>query len=251
MRQKLVVGNWKLHGSLASNSALIHGLVIGLGEVGQGVDLAVCPTFPYLAQTAQMLAATPIKVGAQDVSQHARGPYTGEVSAEMLHDVGCHFVIVGHSERRAMHGETDQQVAAKAKAALGAGLTPIICVGETFAEREAGVTESVIARQLDAVLEVLGAQGIAKSVVAYEPVWAIGTGLTASPDQAQAVHAKIRGLIASRDGAVAARVQILYGGSLKPQNATELFAMPDVDGGLIGGAALVAADFLAIARAAG
>ncbi|MEY3201149.1 MAG: triosephosphate isomerase [Pseudomonadota bacterium] len=250
MRQKLVVGNWKMHGSLAANEALLRALVVGLGSTPQGVALAVCPPFPYLSQAASVLAATPIALGAQDVSRHTQGAYTGEVSGPMLRDLGCRFVIVGHSERRTLHAETDEGVAAKAVAAREAGLTPIICVGETRAERESGITEDIIARQVDAVVEHLGAAGLAGSVLAYEPVWAIGTGLTATPDEAQAVHAFIRSRIARRDESVAAGLQILYGGSVKSQNASTLFAMPDIDGGLIGGASLVAEDFVAIARAA-
>ena len=251
MRQKLVVGNWKMHGSLAANDALLRGVVQGLGATPQGVLLAVCPPYPYLAQAAGLLAATPVALGAQDVSVHAQGAYTGEVSAPMLRELECRFVIVGHSERRTLHAESDDTVAAKAAAVLAAGLTPIICVGETRAERESGVTETILARQIDAVLERLGAEGVSQSVIAYEPVWAIGTGLTATPDEAQAAHAFIRARIARRDVAVAAGVQILYGGSVKPQNAGELFGMQDIDGGLIGGASLVATDFLAIAQAAG
>lgn len=250
MRQKLVVGNWKMNGSFAANAELLNGLIKGLGSVSAEVALAVCPPSVYLAQTAAAVSATPIALGAQDVSRYAQGAYTGEISAPMLREVGCTFVIVGHSERRTLHSETDALVAAKAEAALAAGLTPIICVGETRQEREAGLTEQVITRQVNAVLEQLGAQGVARSVIAYEPVWAIGTGLTATPDQAQAVHALIRKLIAARDVALGSAVQVLYGGSVKPQNAVELFAQLDIDGGLIGGAALVAEDFLAIACAA-
>ena len=251
MRQKLVVGNWKMHGTLAANEVLLLGVIQGVAAVPENVGLAVCPPYPYLAQGAAILAATPIGLGAQDVSAHKQGAFTGEVSAPMLTDIGCRFAIVGHSERRTLHAETDDTVAGKAAAALEAGLTPIICVGETLAERQSGVTEQIIARQIDAVLERLGAAGINASVVAYEPVWAIGTGLTATPGQAQDVHAFIRSRIARRDETVAAKVQILYGGSVKPQNAAELFAQADIDGGLIGGAALVAEDFLAIARSAG
>lgn len=249
MRTKLVVGNWKMHGTLAANGELLRGIVAGLAGLPEGVALAVCPPFPYLAQAVELLAASVVAVGAQDVSANDKGAFTGEVSAQMLKDLACRYAIVGHSERRTLHGESDALVAAKAQAALGAGLTPIVCVGETLEERESGVTAQVIARQVDVVLEALGGR-IADCVLAYEPVWAIGTGRTASPAQAQEVHALIRSQIAAREPQATAGVRILYGGSVKPQNAGELFSMPDIDGGLIGGASLVAADFLAIAAAA-
>jgi triosephosphate isomerase len=233
-RTRLVAGNWKMHGSRASNADLLDAILKGLGDAP---DCAVCPPFPYLAQAAEQLRGSPIALGAQQVSEHAQGAYTGEVSAAMLAEMGCRYVIVGHSERRQLYGETDAQVAAKYAAVRGAGMTPILCVGETLAEREAGRTEAVVGRQLDAV-------AFSGGVIAYEPVWAIGTGRNASPEQAQDVHRFLR-------GKVAAETPILYGGSVKPQNAAAIFAMPDVDGGLIGGASLVAADFLAIVRAAG
>ncbi len=248
MRRKLVAGNWKMHGNLAANEALL-GAVLG-SVAGAGVEIAVCVPFPYLAQVQARLAGSAIGWGAQDVSAHASGAYTGEVSAAMLAEFGCRYAIVGHSERRALHGETDVQVAAKYAAALGAGLTPILCVGETLAERDGGVTEQVVGRQFAAVADAVGAQGLAAGVVAYEPVWAIGTGRTATPEQAQAVHAYLRGAAARRDAGVASGLRILYGGSMKPANARELLAMADVDGGLIDGAALVAADFAAIVAAA-
>jgi triosephosphate isomerase len=210
----------------------------------------VCVPFPYLFQAQQSLAGSPVAWGAQSLSQHEKGAYTGEVSAAMLTDFGCTYVIVGHSERRTLYGEDDATVVAKFGAALAAGLTPILCVGETLAQREAGETEQVVAAQLGAVVQQFGAAALRKAVLAYEPVWAIGTGRNASPEQAQAVHRFLRGQVASDDAAVAAALSILYGGSVKAANAAELFAMPDIDGGLIGGASLMADEFLAICRAA-
>jgi triosephosphate isomerase len=245
-RRKLVVGNWKMNGSVAANAALLDALkAASLG----GAEVSVCVPAPYLRDVATALAKSAIAWGGQDCSPHASGAYTGEVSAAMLAELGCRHVIVGHSERRAMHGESDELVAAKAAAALANGLVPIVCVGETLAEREAGTTERVVARQLGAVIELLGAR-IDEVVVAYEPVWAIGTGKTATPAEAQAVHAFLRALLADR-GASAGAIRILYGGSVKADNAAQLFAEPDLDGGLIGGASLKAADFIAICRAAG
>jgi len=244
-RRKLVVGNWKMHGSRAANAQLLA----GLKEAGPwNADVAVCVPFLYIAETALALTGASIAYGAQDCSSHEQGAYTGEVSSAMLADVGCRYAIVGHSERRAYHAESDQLVADKAKAALAHGVTPIVCVGETRAEREAGQTEAVVKRQLAAVIHTLG-HCCGEMVVAYEPVWAIGTGLTATPEQAQAVHAVLRAqLHAATDKASAMR--ILYGGSVKADNAAELFAQPDIDGGLIGGASLKAAEFAAICRAA-
>jgi triosephosphate isomerase len=244
VRGRLVVGNWKMNGALASNAALLSALT---AEWTGNADraLAVCVPYPYLMQAQAALSSTPIAWGAQDVSEHDAGAYTGEVSAAMLVEFGCRYAIVGHSERRQYFGDTDEGVAAKAKAALGAGLTPIVCVGETLAEREKGVTEEVVLRQLDVVLAAVGSQA-AGLVVAYEPVWAIGTGRTASSEQAQVVHATLRARLAE---AGAADVPLLYGGSVKAENAAALFAMADIDGGLIGGASLKAAEFLAIARA--
>jgi triosephosphate isomerase len=247
-RTKLVAGNWKMHGQKATNKALLDALKAGARS--SRATLVVCVPAPYLAQAQAELTGTPIGWGAQDVSQHVQGAYTGETSPAMLNDFGCGYAIVGHSERRSYHGETDETVAAKADAAIKAGIIPIICVGETLAEREGNITTQVITRQLDAVIAKIGAAGLAKSVVAYEPVWAIGTGKTASPEQAQEVHASIRARVAKEDKAVAANLQVLYGGSMKPGNAAELMAQADIDGGLIGGAALVAADFLAIGAAA-
>jgi triosephosphate isomerase len=238
-RTRLVAGNWKMHGSRASNQALLDALVPALAAV-KGVECAVCPPFPYLQQVSGRLRHTAIAWGAQNVSEHAQGAYTGEVSAAMLKDFGCAYVIVGHSERRQLYRESDAQVAAKFAAAQGAGLTPILCVGETLEQREAGRTEEVVARQLDAVMEQAS---IGTAVLAYEPVWAIGTGRTATPEQAQAVHAFLRKRVSNE-------TRILYGGSVKAQNAAAIFAMSDVDGGLIGGASLVAKDFIEIVRAA-
>ena len=244
-RRKLVVGNWKMNGSVAANAALLEALkTASLGSA----EVSVCVPAPYLRDVATSLASSAIGWGGQDCSAHAAGAYTGEVSAAMLAELGCRHVIVGHSERRAMHGESDELVAAKAAAALSNGLVPIVCVGETLAEREADATENVVARQLGAVIDVLAAR-IDAVVVAYEPVWAIGTGKTATPAEAQAVHAFLRALLTER-GATGAAIRILYGGSVKADNATELFAEPDIDGGLIGGASLKAADFIAICRAA-
>jgi len=249
MRVKLVAGNWKMNGSLAANQALLSALVPALGQV-DGVTTAICVPYPYLAQAKQVLDRTSVAWGAQDVCQFGDGAYTGGVSAAMLVDFGCRYVIVGHSERRTIFGESDAVVAEKFAVALKAELTPILCVGETLAEREAGTTEAVVARQLDAVVATSGAAALGKAVVAYEPVWAIGTGKTATPQQAQAVHAFIRGRVGAKDAEVAARLQVLYGGSVKEGNAAELFAMKDIDGGLIGGASLVANEFVAICRAA-
>jgi len=230
MRSRLVAGNWKMHGSRESNRALLDALVEAR------VACTVCVPYPYLAQVAERLQGTRVSWGAQTVSEHASGAFTGEVSASMLAEFGCRYVLVGHSERRQIFGETDAAVAAKFAAARGAGITPILCVGETLAERDAGRTGEVVERQLDAVL-ALG--GIGDAVVAYEPVWAIGTGRTASPEQAQEVHARLR-------TRTSADTVLLYGGSVKPENAGAIFAMPDVDGGLIGGASLSARDFIAI-----
>jgi triosephosphate isomerase len=248
MRRKLVVGNWKMNGSKVSNAALLSG--ISAGVTGANAACAVCAPAPYLAQCEAALAGGAVAWGAQDVSAHAAGAYTGEVSAAMLAEFACSYVIVGHSERRAYHAETSELVAQKAVAALGAGLTPIVCVGETLAEREAGQTAAVVSGQLGAVLTLLGDDNIARIVLAYEPVWAIGTGKTATPAMAQEVHAQLRAQLKQKNAAAAATVQILYGGSMKPDNASELMAQPDIDGGLIGGAALKAADFLAIVNAA-
>ena len=245
---KLVVGNWKLHGSLAGNEALLGDLLASPVLSAPGVIAAVCVPFPYLAQCQTRLSGQVLGFGAQDVSAQASGAFTGEVAASMIAEFGAQFVIVGHSERRTYHAETDANVAAKTVRVLDAGMTPIVCVGETLAEREAGQTKAVVTRQLEAVLAALTAEQAARIVVAYEPVWAIGTGKTATSAEAQEVHAHLRSLLRAKGEAVT-DVAVLYGGSVKPDNAAELFSMADVDGGLIGGAALKAADFLAICEA--
>ena len=249
MRSKLVAGNWKMHGELVQNQALLKTVVAGIAEV-QGGEFAVCVPYPYLSQVQLLLRDTRVYWGGQNVSQHGKGAYTGEVSAAMLVDFGCRYVIVGHSERRALYGEDNHTVALKLKAARAAGLIPILCVGETLDQHESGVTQQVVAEQLDAVIELEGVNALAKSVLAYEPVWAIGTGKTATPAEAQDVHVFIRDRIAAHDPGVAAGLQILYGGSVKASNAEELFSMHDIDGGLIGGASLIAEEFIAICRAA-
>ncbi len=248
MRQKLVVGNWKMVGSLAANLTLLTR--IKQAAPALACEIAVCVPFPYLAQARSVLASSPVAWGAQNVSKQPQGAHTGEVAADMLIEFGCRYAIVGHSERRALYGETDDKAARKFAAAARAGITPILCIGETLEERERGVTAEVVSRQLHAVLAQVGVAAFAAAVVAYEPVWAIGTGKTATPAQAQEVHALIRACVAAGSAEVGAALRILYGGSVKPGNAGELFAMPDIDGGLIGGASLVAEDFLAICAAA-
>ncbi len=247
MRPKLIVGNWKMNGSRVVNAALLADIAAGLGDAKAAV--AVCVPAPYLQQCEDTLKGSAIAWGAQDVSAYEGGAYTGEVCAKMLSDFACRYVIVGHSERRAYHGESSELVARKAQAALKEGLTPIVCVGETLEQREAGQTFDVVGAQLDAVLELLPAEAVAKIVVAYEPVWAIGTGRTATPEMAQEVHARLREQLRARNGDAADGVAILYGGSMKPENARELLSQADIDGGLIGGAALKAQDFLAIIHA--
>ena len=249
MREFLVAGNWKMNGSSAANDELVAGIVAGI-PAGSGFRLVVCPSYPYLAAVASQVHGSAVALGAQNVSEHEGGAFTGETAPSMLKDIGCEFVIVGHSERRAMYGETNVQVTAKFIAAQSVGLTPILCVGETLEERESGATEGIIDDQLGAVLDAAGVDAFSAAVIAYEPVWAIGTGLTASPEQAQDVHRHIRARLAERNAELAERVQILYGGSMKGENAAGLLAMPDIDGGLIGGASLQASNFLAIAEAA-
>ena len=249
MRQKLVAGNWKMRGTLKVNQQLLDDVVAGLANQG-GAAAAVCVPFPYLAQAQSSLSGTPVAWGAQNLSEHVQGAFTGEVSAAMLQDFGCRYVLVGHSERRTIYGESDAVIAEKFAAALAAGLRPVLCVGETLDQRDAGQTVGVVTAQIDAVINRVGVPAFANAVVAYEPVWAIGTGRTATSEQAQEVHAAIRARFAREDAKVAEGLQILYGGSVKSSNAAELFAMPDIDGGLIGGASLVASDFLAICRAA-
>ena len=250
MRRPIVAGNWKMHGSRAENARLIEELLAGCAPQPAALCV-ICPPFVYLQEAARLLRDSALSLGAQDVSADAQGAFTGEVSAAMLKDVGCEYVIVGHSERRLLYREADQLVARKFGAAHAKGLVPILCVGEQLADRDAGRTQDVVARQLDVVLELCGAGALEQAVVAYEPVWAIGTGRTATPEQAQDVHAFIRARIAARDARIAAATRILYGGSVKAGNAAELFAMPDVDGGLIGGASLKADEFLTILAAAG
>jgi len=245
MRRPLVLANWKMNGSLSANRELIEGLVAGWNGLAN-TGVAVCPPSVYLAQIAELVAQTDIGLGAQDLSSVSSGAYTGEVAAEMLAEFDCRFVLVGHSERREYHQENDECVAAKFVAAQRANLVPVLCVGETLAQRDAGETLPVIGKQLKAVIDLAGRDALASAVVAYEPVWAIGTGRTASPEQAQEVHAFIRNEL----GSVAERVSVVYGGSVKPDNAEELFAQRDIDGALVGGASLKAQDFLAICRAA-
>ncbi|MDR0441683.1 MAG: triose-phosphate isomerase [Candidatus Accumulibacter sp.] len=249
MRQKLVAGNWKMHGGLKVNEQLLADVVAGASGLREAA-VAVCVPFPYLAQAQSLLDGTPVAWGAQNLSEQAQGAFTGEVSAAMLQDFGCRYVLVGHSERRSLYGESDRLVAEKFAAALASGLHPVLCVGETLEQRDGGQTLEVVSAQIDAVLNRVGVAAFSGAVVAYEPVWAIGTGRTATAAQAEEVHAAIRARIAQADAKVAGDLQILYGGSVKPGNAAELFAMPDIDGGLIGGASLVAADFLAICAAA-
>lgn len=249
MRGKLVAGNWKMNGNLASNQVLLAALKVAIEPVS-GLKCAVCVPYPYLAQAQNALRGSAVVWGAQDLCQFESGAYTGGVSGAMLADFGCSYVIVGHSERRHVFGESDDVVAVKFGQALQAGLAPVLCVGETLAEREKGMTEGTVARQLDAVTERYGVAALAGAVIAYEPVWAIGTGKTATPAEAQAVHAFIRGRIGGANGEVAENLVILYGGSVKAANAAQLFGMPDIDGGLIGGASLDAREFAAICRCA-
>ncbi|MDY6943756.1 MAG: triose-phosphate isomerase [Pseudomonadota bacterium] len=249
MRKPLVAGNWKMNGSRAENQQLVSAIHAGAAKISD-VDLLVCPPFVYLTQIAEQLAGSKISLGAQNVADQPSGAFTGEVSASMLREAGCSYAIVGHSERRHIYGESDELVAARASQAVQQGLTPILCVGETLAERESGVTEQVIERQLSVVKVLAGMTIFQDLVIAYEPVWAIGTGQTATPEQAQSVHSYIREWVGGGDEALAATIRILYGGSVKSDNAAELFHMPDIDGGLIGGASLQADSFLAIAEAA-
>jgi triosephosphate isomerase (TIM) len=248
MRRKLVAGNWKMHGSRAENAPLVEAILAS--PQLERADCVICPPFVYLAEIARLLRGTAVKLGAQDLCAETHGAYTGEISAAMLKDVGCNYVIVGHSERRALYGEDDVLVARKFAAAISHGLHPILCLGEVLAERESGHTQDVVGRQLEAVIALTGIAGFAGAVIAYEPVWAIGTGRTASPEQAQEVHGFIRARLAQQDAKIAAALPILYGGSVKTGNARELFSQRDVDGGLIGGASLKAEEFLSIVAAA-
>lgn len=248
MRQPLVAGNWKMNGSSASVRELVDGILSGLETKA---EVLVCPPSVYAQQVRELVAGSVVKVGLQNASDQLSGAYTGEVSPLMVKDLGCEYVLIGHSERRSIYGETDEDVAAKFCALVDQGIVPVLCVGETLEERESGETMDVVARQIKTVLRAAGPQRLANFVIAYEPVWAIGTGLTATPEQAQEVHASIRALLGEEDQAMADRTRVLYGGSMKAANAAELMAQPDVDGGLIGGASLVAADFKAICHAAG
>jgi len=250
MRTKLVAGNWKLNGSLDSIRELIKGIQAGMDSV-KTAGVAVCPPAIYIPEVAKLVEGSKIAVGSQNICDQDSGAYTGEIAGSMLKEFGCEYAIVGHSERRSLYGESDQMVAARYAAARRNGLKPILCVGELLEEREQGITEEVVGRQIDAVLELEGVESLADAVIAYEPVWAIGTGKTASPEQAQEVHKFIREKIAALNADIAANLVIQYGGSVKGSNAAELFGMPDIDGGLIGGAALQADDFLAICQAAG
>jgi len=249
MRRPVVAGNWKMHGSRAANDTLLGDLAERLNPDWRA-DIVVFPPYVYLGDAVRMLEGTEVRVGAQDVCAEPVGAFTGQVAAGMLKDVGCTYAIVGHSERRRLYHEDDVLVARKFGAALKPGLTPVLCVGETLEEREAGKTEAVVARQLDAVIAMNGVASFAAAILAYEPVWAIGTGRNASPEQAQAVHGYLRSRIAAQDAKLGSRVRILYGGSVKASNAGELFSMPDVDGGLVGGASLSADEFLQICAAA-
>ena len=244
MRQQFVIGNWKMNGSRADVDQLLTELVAGLKDTPSQV--AVCPPAVYLQQAEVLLAGSPVELGAQDANPHASGAYTGEVALSMLQDFGCRYVLVGHSERRAYYGETDAVVAEKFAAVVESGLTPVLCVGETDAQREQNQTEAVVLGQLQAVIDQVGIGSFANAVIAYEPVWAIGTGNTATPEQAQQVHALIRNYIAQQDAALAASLPLLYGGSVNAGNAAELFAMTDIDGGLVGGASLKSDEFIAI-----
>jgi triosephosphate isomerase len=248
MRRTLVAGNWKMNGSLDCNAKLLGAIKAG-AAVELACELLICAPFPYLSQCKSELSGSTISWGAQDVSEHEAGAYTGDVAASMVREFDCSYVIVGHSERRTYQGESNVTVAKKALQALRIGITPIICVGESLAERQASRTEEVVGQQLDEVLQALGVADVARIVVAYEPLWAIGTGVTATPQMAQVVHAMLRMKIAAKNAEAAQQVRIIYGGSMKPDNAAQLLAMPDIDGGLIGGASLKAEDFLAIARA--
>lgn len=249
MRRTLIAGNWKMNGSKASVTDLVNGILAGIDEV-TNADMAVCPPFIYLPMVSDMLAGSAIGCGSQNICDQEKGAFTGEISADMLKDFNCAYAIMGHSERRTLYGESDALIAKRFQAAKSAGIIPIFCIGETLEQREAGVTEQVCAEQIDAVLAEGGIAALEGAVIAYEPVWAIGTGKTATPEQAQEVHAFIRAKLAGLDAAIAEKVQILYGGSMNAGNAEELLAQPDIDGGLIGGASLKPADFLAIGKAA-
>ena len=250
MRKPMVAGNWKMNGSSESVKELMAGIKNGMGSVGN-TEVVVCPPAVYISRVVGAAADTDIKVGSQNVCDEDKGAFTGEISADMLKDIGCEYAIIGHSERRALYGESDELIAKRFAAARRNGIKPIFCIGETLEESEQGITNDVCARQMDAVINLEGVEALADGVIAYEPVWAIGTGKTASPEQAQEVHAFIRGKIAALNADVAEGLRILYGGSMNPGNAAELTAQADIDGGLIGGASLKSEDFLAICKAAG
>ena len=250
MRQTLVAGNWKMNGSRETIKSLLDDIKAGIADVTKA-DMAVCCPAVYIADVSSQLQGSTIGFGGQDISVHTAGAYTGEIAGSMWNDFNCKYVIIGHSERRTYHGENDELVAEKFEAALNAGLIPLFCIGETLEERESGITLDVVSRQVKAVIDRLGVEKLGQGVIAYEPVWAIGTGVTATPEQAQETHANIRQMIAESDAAVAEKIQILYGGSMNAGNAEQLLACEDIDGGLIGGASLKADDFLAIGRAAG
>lgn len=248
MRQAMVAGNWKMNGSSESVKELINGINAGVGDVTS--EVVVCAPFVYLSTVVDATSNSAVKVGAQNMCDQDSGAFTGEIAGPMLKDIGCEYVIIGHSERRAMYGESDEVTAVKYAAVLKNGLKPIFCVGETLEEREQGITEEVVGRQIDAILNTEGVASLANAVLAYEPVWAIGTGKTATPEQAQEVHAFIRNKIAGSDSTIAEGLRILYGGSMNPGNAAELCSQADIDGGLIGGASLKSEDFLVICNAA-
>jgi len=247
LRQPLVAANWKMNGTLSENQGLISDIKSGLAS-DLSTEIVICPPYPYLPEIQRLLDGCGIQLGAQNVSEHESGAYTGEVSVSMLKDYGCTYVIVGHSERRNIHGESDHVVAEKFKMVVSCGMVPILCLGELLDEREAGITEEVVSRQLLEVINIAGIDSFENAVIAYEPVWAIGTGLTATPEQAEEVHAFIRLQLARHSDSIADRIKILYGGSVKADNAAELFSRADIDGGLIGGASLIATDFLTICQ---
>lgn len=249
MRRTLIAGNWKMNGSLQSITELMDGIKAGLGEV-TNADMAVCPPAVYLMKVKGLINDANIGLGSQNICDQESGAFTGELAASMLKEAGCQYAIIGHSERRSLYGESDELVAKRHAMAVKSGITPVLCIGETLEERESEITEAVVSRQLDAVIDTQGVEAIGKCVIAYEPVWAIGTGKTATPEQAQAVHAFIRAKLSALSSHVADNVQILYGGSMNAANAAELLSQPDIDGGLIGGASLKAADFLAIGKSA-
>ena len=250
MRRKLVVGNWKMHGSLAQSTALLQEVVAATTEFSDELEISICPSYIHLGLAKELLQNTPLLLGAQDLNSEPEGPQTGEVSASMLADFGASYVIVGHSERREIFQESDQLVAVKIAAAQATGLTPILCIGESLEQRQQGLTEEIVIAQLSAVIDQVGIQAFNRAVIAYEPIWAIGTGQTASPTQAQGVHWILRDHLAAQDAAVAGSIRIIYGGSVKADNAKALFLQADIDGGLVGGASLKAEEFISICKSA-